>query len=198
LAYLKMSRAKPEETTQTTAINPNQPAVNLSNPAMKYLLLMRHAKSAWDEPHTTDFDRSLNERGKKDAPDMAGRIKAFPFKPDLLISSPAKRAIKTAKAVAEVLHYPEKKVELETDLYEATIEDVCSLIREVDDSVKNLMLVGHNPTFTGMIGYLTHQFIDNLPTSGVALIELNIKTWKQAVAQTGRLMWFDFPKNKQT
>ena len=116
MAYLKMSKAKPEETTQTTAINPNQPAVNLSNPAMKYLLLMRHAKSAWDEPHTTDFDRSLNERGKKDAPDMAGRIKAFPFKPDLLISSPAKRAIKTAKAVAEVLHYPEKKVELENKL----------------------------------------------------------------------------------
>lgn len=165
---------------------------------MKFLLLMRHAKSAWDEPNITDFDRSLNERGKKDAPEMANRIKDFPFKPDLIISSPARRAIKTAKAVAEVLHYPEKKIELETDLYEVSIEDVCSLIRHVDDSVKYLMVVGHNPTFTGMIGYLTHQFIDNLPTSGVALIELNIQSWKQAVTHCGRLVWLDFPKNRQS
>jgi phosphohistidine phosphatase len=164
---------------------------------MKHLLLMRHSKSAWDEPNITDFDRSLNERGRKDAPEMGSRIKHYPFKPDLIISSPAKRAIKTAKTVAEVLHYPEKKIELESDIYEATIEDVCRIIRQVEDNVNSLMIVGHNPTFTGMIGYLTHHFIDNLPTSGVALIELNIDTWKQLKANSGKLLWLDYPKSKQ-
>jgi phosphohistidine phosphatase len=80
---------------------------------MKYLLLMRHAKSSWDIPGQPDFERTLNERVKKDAPEMAHRIKKHNFLPQSIVCSPAKRTQKTAKMVAEILKFPEKEIVLE-------------------------------------------------------------------------------------
>lgn len=162
---------------------------------MKHLLLMRHAKSRWDVPGQSDFDRSLNERGKKDAPEMAHRIHKHNFKPELIVSSPAKRTQKTAKLVAEVLHYPEKKIELETSIYDADISDLLHVIRTLDDSYNRVMMIGHNPGFTGLIGILTDSLVENLPTAGVALLRFDIQSWQQVTQHSGKLDWFDFPKN---
>lgn len=156
---------------------------------------MRHAKSSWDVPGQLDFDRSLNERGKKDAPEMAHRIHKYDFKPQLIVSSPAKRTQKTAKLVAEVLNVPEKKIELETSMYDADISDLLHVIRTLDDTYNRVMLIGHNPGFTGLIGTLTNSLIENLPTAGVALIRFDIQRWQQVTQYSGTLDWFDFPKN---
>ncbi|MES2559538.1 MAG: histidine phosphatase family protein [Bacteroidota bacterium] len=163
---------------------------------MKQLLLMRHAKSSWDIPGQSDFDRTLNERGKKDAPEMAHRIKQKGFQPQLMVCSPAKRTQKTAKIVAEVLGYNEKKIDLETAIYDADISDLLHVIRSLDDTQNRVMMIGHNPGFTGLIGILTNSLVENLPTAGVALIHFDIKSWKQVASQSGTLVWLDFPKNQ--
>jgi phosphohistidine phosphatase len=157
---------------------------------------MRHAKSSWDDPSQKDFDRTLNDRGKRDAPEMGKRLKKNGIKPDLIISSPATRAIKTAKEVAKELNYPEKDIVQEFDIYEAKIEDLIHIIRNIGDQYQQVMLFGHNPSFTGLVGYLSNTFIDNLPTAGTVHIQFDIATWKQVTKQSGKLMLFDFPKNQ--
>ena len=163
---------------------------------MKQLLLMRHAKSSWDVPGQSDLDRTLNERGKKDAPEMAHRIKKHGFKPQLFVCSPAKRTQKTAKIVAEILEYPENSIEQETSMYNADISDLLYTIRTFNDEHQRVMMIGHNPGFTSLIGILTNSLLENLPTAGVALIRFDIKSWKQVAHHTGVLDWVDFPKSK--
>jgi phosphohistidine phosphatase len=159
---------------------------------------MRHAKSSWDNPLQKDFDRLLNERGKKDAPEMGKRLKKRGIKPDLIISSPAARAIKTAKEVSRELDYPEKDIQQELDLYEASIEDILHIVRNMDDNHNQVMFFGHNPTFTSLAGYLTSSFIDNVPTAGVMEITFDIDTWKQVAQHSGELAMFDYPKNQNS
>jgi phosphohistidine phosphatase len=163
---------------------------------MKHLLLMRHAKANIGEAGMLDWDRSLSERGKKDAPEMGKRIKQFGFKPDLIVSSPAKRTLKTAKAIAGELHYAEHQIQFEESIFDAHIEDVLRLIRNLPPETKNIILVGHNPAFTGLVGYLSSSFIEHLPTAGIALIDFDLPDWKLITQHSGNLVWFDFPKSK--
>lgn len=162
---------------------------------MKQLLLMRHAKSSWDQVGQPDFERTLNERGKKDAPEMGKRIKHHGFMPDLMVVSPAKRTTKTAKAVAEVLQYPEHDIVFDSTIYEAHIDDVMRIIRGLPVDTKKVILIGHNPTFTGLVGYLTNSFIENMPTAGIALIEFKTPDWHLITQHSGSLTWFDYPKS---
>lgn len=157
---------------------------------------MRHSKSGWDDPNQKDFDRTLNERGRKDAPEMGKRLKREGIKPDLIISSPALRAIKTTKEIAREIGYPEKNIKLEFDIYEADIDNLIHVIRNIDDSHQTVILVGHNPSLTGLVGYLTNQFIDNIPTSGIAQISFELPTWKQVTRVSGKLTGFDYPKSQ--
>ncbi len=87
---------------------------------MKYIYLIRHAKSSWGEVDISDFDRPLNKRGKKDLPFMANRLKEFGIKPDLILSSPAKRAQKTAKTIAETIDYDMQDILYEESLYDSS------------------------------------------------------------------------------
>lgn len=162
----------------------------------KQLLIMRHAKSSWDHPGLSDFDRPLNERGKQDAPDMGKRILQHPFIPDQIVSSPAKRAFKTAKEVAEAMGLSESDITREYDIYDADIPDLLQVIRNMDERWKKVILIGHNPGLTGLIGYLSESLIEHLPTAGVALLSFDIHTWKQVHQHQATLKWFDFPKNK--
>lgn len=163
---------------------------------MRSLLLMRHSKSNWDEPGRKDFDRTLNDRGRKDAPEMGKRLKREGIKPDLIISSPAVRALKTAKEVARETGYPEKNILQEFEIYEADIDNLIHVIRNINDEYHTVILIGHNPALTGLVGYLTNSFIDNIPTSGVAMLHFSLPTWKQVTRFSGKLSSFDFPKNQ--
>lgn len=162
---------------------------------MKTLFLMRHAKSSHYEAGVTDFDRPLNDRGKADAPEMGKRLFKKQVLPDIIISSPAKRALKTAKLVAAELGYDEKKIDLQSDIYEADLDDLMHVIRSIDDKYDKALIFGHNPGFTGLIGYLTNSFIENLPTAGIAAITFDMLTWKQVAAGKGHTLWVDYPKS---
>jgi phosphohistidine phosphatase len=164
---------------------------------MKKLILIRHAKSSWNFPHLKDFDRPLNSRGKKDAPLMGRRLKKKKEHPDLIISSPAKRAIKTAKIIAKQLDYPKKKIVVKENIYEASTDDLLEVIRNIDDKFTNVYLFGHNPGFNNLSYYLTKKDVDNIPTCGIFAIEFEIESWAYVKKGGGIFVYFDFPKQRE-
>ena len=161
---------------------------------MKRLYLVRHAKSSWKDPELDDFDRPLNKRGKRDAPFMGQRLREANVRPDLIISSPAKRAAKTAKIIAAQIEYPLKKIKWTESLYAAGALTLLGILREIGDSVEQAMLVGHNPGLTLLAELLTSEAIDNIPTSGVFTVDLDLGSWTQTGEGSGIPVFFDYPK----
>ena len=162
--------------------------------AMKMLYVIRHAKSSWSEPGLDDFERPLNERGQKDAPEMAQRLKKKGVKPDLIISSTALRAYRTAQIFAEALDYAYDRIALKPDLYETDIETVFEVVRGIDPQAETVLIFGHNPTLTYFVNDLAATRIDNIPTAGIAAVALD-GCWSEAKENGGKLVWFDYPKN---
>ena len=163
---------------------------------MKTLYIIRHAKSSWGDSGLDDFDRPLNERGEKDAPRMGKRLKEKEVTADLMISSTAKRALKTCKAVAAILEYPEEKIKEEKKLYHADEEQILSILKNIKDPNEVVIIFGHNPGFTEFANNLLNENIMNIPTTGVVAGKLNIHSWKDIKFGCGELLFFDFPKNK--
>ena len=162
---------------------------------MKTLLIIRHAKSSWNDLGLSDFDRPLNERGKADAPQMAKKIKERKLKPDLFISSPAKRAKKTAKIFMEVYEENKKNLVLIPSLYEASVSNFYDAIELIDDKYDAIALFSHNPGITEFANSLTEYKIDNIPTCGAFAVSVKTKKWKDFKNADKELLFFDFPKN---
>ncbi len=160
---------------------------------MKTLYLVRHAKSSWDYPHLADIDRPLNGRGKKNAPEMGRRLREKGILPNQLISSPAKRAYKTAKEIAKQLGYPEHKIRIDHDIYHAGQSSLLEVVRSQTDEVESLMLFGHNPGFTHFANALANESIANVPTAGIVAIRFD-QGWDGIDYGDGELIFFDYPK----
>ena len=163
---------------------------------MKKLYIIRHAKSSWDNLDLRDFDRPLNDRGLKDAPRMGKRLKERGVQPDLMVSSPAVRAMATCRALAKALGYPEDKIKIDKRLYQAAEEQLLTVIKECkkfqDPGV--LLVVGHNPGLTEFANRLLDDAIDNIPTCGIVAGELNIQSWEEVEWGCGEREFFDSPK----
>jgi len=160
---------------------------------MKTLFLVRHAKSSWKETGVGDFDRPLNKRGKRDAPFMAKLLNKQNVVPDLIITSPAKRALTTAEIFADELSAGDK-LEQEPDLYMADRDELIKAIRKTSAGVNVLMAFAHNPGLTNLLNYLTNKEIENIPTCGVVKLELKVSSWNQTGDNTCELAWFEYPK----
>lgn len=145
---------------------------------MKRLLLIRHAKSSWKNADLDDFDRPLSGRGKREAPAMALRLKQQGVQPDLILSSPAKRARKTAKIVAETLAYPVVEIHLDNRLYMQGTAALLTVLAETDERLITVLLVGHNPDLTELAIRVTGEEMDEIPTAGVVEIRLGDKCWR--------------------
>lgn len=161
---------------------------------MKNLLIIRHAKSSWDDAALADFDRPLNPRGKRDAPFMGGLLKVGGALPDRVVSSPAKRASKTARLIAEAVGYDPDAVDFRDALYLQGVPAILELVRGFDDDWNRVFLVGHNPESTALCNLLTGEEIDNIPTAGIASIEFDVDSWAHVMAGAGRLAFFEYPK----
>src|SRR4051812_11171026 len=107
---------------------------------MKTLFIVRHAKSSWDEPDLSDFDRPLNDRGKKDAPRMGKRLKEKDINPQLMLSSPAKRAYSTSKRIADALGHDRNKIKTNEALYHAESETILSVVQGLNDGISTAMV----------------------------------------------------------
>jgi phosphohistidine phosphatase len=163
---------------------------------MKKLYLVRHAKSSWDDPSLDDIDRPLNQRGKKDAPEMGERLKKQNILPDLLISSPGKRARSTANKIAKKIGYPKKDIQVHDALYHGSDDMLINIIRKLPDAVERVMLFGHNPGFTGFANQLCNINIYNIPTAGIVAIDFHTDSWKEVETGKGELVFFDYPKKQ--
>lgn len=162
---------------------------------MKTIILVRHAKSSWKDPSLKDFDRPLNKRGKRDAPLMGEKLKERGVVPDLILSSPAKRAKKTARTIAEALGYPKKKIKYEDGMYHAGARYLLELVRKVHDAHTTVMLFGHNPDFNDFAEMLIEdESISNIPTTGVYCIGIDVDSWANVGKGKGKTLFFDFPK----
>lgn len=163
---------------------------------MKKIFLLRHAKSSWENPTLDDFSRPLNERGKRNAPSMAKRLKEKRLVVDLMISSPAVRAIETAKIVAGVLGYPESSIKIIDSLYHASPEKLLEIVKGINDKYNATMLVGHNPGLTEFADDLIESDIDNIPTCGIVGVAFDIERWQALSADKTELLFYDYPKKK--
>jgi phosphohistidine phosphatase len=162
---------------------------------MKNLWLIRHAKSSWNHGEIQDSFRPLNERGYRDAPEMAMRVKKAGIMPDLIISSHAIRAYSTAMIFADVLKYPESDIRIFTKLYGATTNSYLSAIHSVPDQYNTVFLFAHNPTISQTLEVLAGLEHQELPTCGIAHIQFAHDQWKDCAAKSGKLMLLDYPKN---
>ena len=161
---------------------------------MKTVFLVRHAKSSWDQPLLDDFDRPLNERGKVDAPKMGQLLNRKKIKPDILYSSPALRALTTAKLMSVELGYPEHKIKTDRHLYHADEENLFDFLRTISDDYDEVMLFGHNPGMTEFANELLSEGIVNIPTAGIVTGLLQIESWKDTKPGCGTMRSFDSPK----
>jgi phosphohistidine phosphatase len=160
---------------------------------MKTLYLARHAKSSWKYPELSDIERPLNKRGKRDAPYMGKKLKEKGVKPDILISSNAVRARKTAAAVAENIDYPKSKILINDKIYESSSSGLVNIIKGFNDKYDSVMMFGHNPAFTMLNNYLSDSHIDNIPTAGIVGIEFN-SSWKKIGSKSGKTVLYIYPK----
>ncbi len=126
----------------------------------KELLILRHGKSDWNT-HSSDFNRPLNKRGNRNVHQMGEWLKQQNLVPDLIISSPAVRALTSAKIIAEAIGVNEKFIQTEQSIYEASVSDLQQILSQIPNTINRLLLVGHNPSFE----YLVHQLAHHLPAA---------------------------------
>jgi phosphohistidine phosphatase len=161
---------------------------------VKTLYILRHAKSSWDKPDLADFDRPLNERGLIAAPFMGEIIYDRQFQPDVILASPAKRSKQTAILVKETAEL-KARIKYDDRIYEASPQILLQVVAEVDNKHESVMLVGHNPGIEGFIRYLTGKTVQ-MPTAALAVIELNVKSWRDTDADDGNLKTMIRPKDE--
>jgi phosphohistidine phosphatase len=161
---------------------------------MKRLMLIRHGKSSWKDPDIVDFDRPLNRRGKGDAPEMGRRLASRGERPDLIVTSPAKRAVSTMNRIAREIGFTESRILRDDRVYEAGGRELLSIIRKFEDMNGYVVLCGHNPGLTDLCNLVSDLTIDNLPTCGVVSIEFPVDSWDDVAAGSGLVRYFDFPK----
>lgn len=160
---------------------------------MKRLLLLRHAKSDWDDSSLRDFDRPLAPRGERDAPRIGKALRKSGVVPDLIVSSPAARARATIEAVTQAAKLA-NEIEFDEAVYGASSAELMKLIRRLPDRSECTLLVGHNPGFEDLLGRLTGSH-ERMPTAALACVEFDIDRWDDVEDKKGRLVWLLTPKH---
>jgi len=162
-------------------------------------VIVRHAKSDWGVPGQDDFDRPLNQRGKRDAPVMGQRLRERSIRPDLVLASPAKRAAATARLIARELSYPEERIQWVQALYHCPaymFEEVLAAAA-IPDEVQTVFLFAHNPGITHFANETAPGLnIDNIPTCGMVGIAFDAPHWSDYATAAHKLLFFDYPKNQ--
>lgn len=163
---------------------------------LRRLTLVRHAKSDWSLPGQEDWDRVLNKRGQQDAPEMARRLRSRKLKPDLILASPAVRALTTASIMARELKVPGEHIAQDDRLYLAEPAQILEVVRELGGQAGHVMVFGHNPGITDCANRLSAgDQIDNMPTCAVFSALFAIDDWSALDWGRGQEAEFDYPRN---
>lgn len=160
---------------------------------MKRLVLLRHAKSSWAEPGGDDFDRPLNPRGLRDAPEMGRRLAQRRFCPDRILVSPAQRTRQTVNLLLTEIE-GEPPVEFIPSIYEASAGDLLTLVRSLDDADDAVLLIGHNPGMSDLAAFLVEMPFSSLPTCGMVAVNFLTDAWGKIEGGNVKLEFYDAPK----
>lgn len=165
---------------------------------MKTLYLIRHAKASWDMPGVSDADRPLIQKGVKRTHLIVEFLKNKATTIDLIISSPAVRAIETAKIIAAGLNYPVSGIKTDRKIYDGYYDRILDVVYATSNSVNSLMIFGHNPTITQLANLFLHPGIDNMPTTGVVCLSFDTDKWEQIPSVEAKQDFIVFPKMLKT
>ena len=168
---------------------------------MKTIYLVRHETAGKGKQKSPDRKRALSKKGRKEAVKMAKKLKKNGMLPDLLISSPAQRAIQTAQVFAQVIKYPKKKIILNKTLFEAeeamSNEALLQEVRSIDNQCQSVMVFGHNPALTEFAQYLRKDFTQTLRSCGIVCFDFRNISWSKITKGSGILKYFDYPKREK-
>lgn len=157
---------------------------------MKTLILMRHAKSSWNNPNLPDFERPLNKRGKFDALLMAEVLRELKLNFDYLLTSSAKRAMDTAKIISDKLNL---QMTIDKNLYLASSTLILEIINRIDEEFSNILIIAHNPGLTSLANQISNYQLENLPTSGIIAFTFD-GIWKDFGKKKCDFLFYEFPK----
>ena len=160
---------------------------------MKKLIIIRHCKSSWSDLTLNDFDRPLNNRGIQDGNLMSKELSKKIDNVDLLISSSSNRTRLTADFFIESIKI--NKISFMDDLYHSSSENIINILKKISNAHESIMMIGHNPGLTDLVNKLTSIKLYNLPTCGIAILNLNINSWG-LINNFSKydLEWMKFPK----
>ena len=164
---------------------------------MKTIYIVRHAKAEDKSASGKDFDRKLTDKGIRTAEKMGNRLAKKHILPDIIITSPAQRALQTAQIIGEMIKYPDKIIQ-DSTIYNSSALSLMQIIKSSCEDMQSLMLVGHNPSLTDLLNYLCPSDIENLPKAGIAGIKISENKWSNISHQHGELLFFAIPKKKQS
>lgn len=162
---------------------------------MKTLYIMRHAKSSWKFEELSDHDRPLNKRGRTDAPLMGRELAANNARLQLILSSPAVRAITTATLVARELDYNADDIAVDDRMYGASAENLLEIARETPTDADCLLMVGHNEAISEFANLISPKHVSSLPTAGVVALRFDCTSWFDIKRENAELLFYDIPKN---
>ena len=144
---------------------------------MKTIIFVRHGKSSWDY-QVDDKDRPLKERGINDAHLIAAQLKTMKLQIDWSYSSPANRALHTCMIFLRNLNFDFQRFQVTNVLYDFSGESVLNFLKALSDDLSTVLIFGHNYAFTSLVNMLGDEYIDNLPTSGMAILKFDIQRWQ--------------------
>lgn len=160
---------------------------------MKKLIILRHAKSSWENVNLSDYNRPLSKRGLMNAEQMGKFLLAKEGIPDLILSSSSTRTYETAKIAAQEIGYDIDKIRTDRQLYLAWVNEIINAIITIPDNVQKCILIGHNPGFTDLVNYFGVK-LDNLPTASAACFEFDTNSWKKISKNNAQLAWFQLAR----
>lgn len=161
---------------------------------MKYLTIIRHAKSSWDDPALDDRERPLNARGRRAIVTIGAFLAEKGLHPDLVLSSPARRARQTAEGIAGALHYPKPRIRIEPDIYFGGVPELLRVISGLDNTFSDVFLFGHEPMLSSLIHQLGGPALEKFPTGAVFRFAFAVTGWKAIPAAKGHCEFFVYPK----
>jgi phosphohistidine phosphatase len=161
---------------------------------MRHLTLIRHAKSSWGDTSLPDRLRPLNRRGKRDAPRMGERLARGGFEADVLLCSPATRALATAEIIAPEIGYPLDEILVEGRLYGAGLHELIDVVADLDDSHASAILIGHNPGMSELVDMISPNLAGSLPTCGIVQFEFSEDSWARVLDAEPAEASFDSPR----
>ena len=164
---------------------------------MKKLIIIRHGEFDRRGLRVDDIDRILDWRGRYQVSEMAARLASLEIKPDLIVSSPARRAVETAEACAEKLGVPSESIRVDEAVYEAERVELLRFVQAWDDTDETIVLCGHHPGITDLLHHLVDSDIETLPMGAFAVVGLSAETWRTVSFKQGELLEYAAPTEKE-